>query len=128
PLPEAFPKASEEMASLWSRTSMLQEVWDVVQAARTWPGVAIKPDRGGLCLSIGGVALGHLRWNGRIDLPFGPELGDRLVAEGMATRDFNRPDQGRVVFDVRGGADVDRAIWLLRLAYLSLDSKANVCG
>jgi hypothetical protein len=107
---------------------MLQEVWDVVQAARAWPGVAIKPGRGGLCLSIGAVTLGHLRWNGRIDLPFGPEVGDRLVAEGMATRDLDPPDQGRVVFDVRGSDDVDRAIWLLRLAYLSLDSKTTVCG
>ncbi|HSZ59991.1 MAG TPA: luciferase family protein [Tepidisphaeraceae bacterium] len=120
-----FLVPSAPMAFLWSRTSMLKEMWDVVQAVGAWPGVAIAADPNGLCVGMRGVTLGHLRWNGRIDLPFAPELGDRLVAEQMATRD---PETDRVVFDVRTGADVDRAVWLLRLAYLNVGSKLDLCG
>jgi len=54
---------------------MLKEVWDVVQGAEAWPGVTVAPDRNGLRLSLGGAILGHLRWNGRIDLPFRAKYG-----------------------------------------------------
>jgi hypothetical protein len=107
---------------------MLKEVWGVVQAVADWPDIAVAPDHGGLCLSLRGVTLGHVRWNGRIDLPFGPEIRDRLVAEEMASPDPERPGTDRVVFDVRTLADVDRAVWLLRLAYLSIDPKVKVCA
>jgi hypothetical protein len=116
PQRELLSAPSAEVAYLWSRTSLLKEVWDVLEAVKVWPGVAIASNRSGLCLALRGVTLGHVRWNGRIDLPFGPELRDRLVAEEMASLD---PDIDRAVFDVRSAADVDRAVWLLRLAYLS---------
>lgn len=111
-----------EVAYLWSRTNLLKQVWDVVQTVKAWPGVAITSNRTGLCLALRGVTLGHVRWNGRIDLPFGPELRDRLVEEQMASHD---PDTDRLVFDVQAAADVDRAVWLLRLAYLSAESNVN---
>jgi hypothetical protein len=133
--PDVFRDPEQEMllappaaiARLWSRTSMLKEVWDVVQEVGAWPGVAIVPDGSGLCLglALSGVMLGHVRWNGRIDLPFAPEIRDRLVAEEMASRDRDHPDACRVVFVVRTMADVDRAVWLLRLAYLSVNSNVD---
>lgn len=106
---------------------MLKEVWDVVQEVGAWSGVAIVPDGSGLCLglALSGVMLGHVRWNGRIDLPFAPEIRDRLVAEEMASCDPDEPDASRVVFVVRTMADVDRAVWLLRLAYLNVDSNVD---
>ncbi len=107
---------------------MPKEIWRVVQAVEAWPGVQIAADRSGLCLSLSGITLGHLRWSGRIDLPFGPEARDRLLAEEMAFRDPDQPDTDGVVFDVRTVADVDRAVWLLRLAYLSVDSKVDLCA
>jgi len=106
------------MAYLSSRTSLLKEVWGVVQAVGAWPGVAITPDRSGLCITLRGVALGHVRWSGRIDLPFRPEVADQLVADEMVNRDPDSSDTDRIVFDVRTEADVDRAVELLRLAYL----------
>jgi hypothetical protein len=111
-----------EAAYLWSRTSLLKEVWDVVRAVRAWPGLAIASNWSGVCLALGGVSLAHVRWDGRIDLPFGPELRDRLVAEEMASHD---PDTDGLMFNVRTAADVDRAVWLLRLAYLSVDPLVN---
>jgi hypothetical protein len=122
------PVPPATMAWLWSRTSKLKEVWGVVQAVGAWPGVAIAPDCSGVCLVLRGVVLGHIRWNGRIDLPFGPEVGDRLVAEEMASRDPDQAGTNQVVFDVRTVADVDRAVWLLRLAYLSIEPTVKICA
>jgi hypothetical protein len=107
---------------------MLIQVWEVVQAVREWAGVSIVPDPSGLCFSLRDVLLGHLRWNGRLDLPFGPDVRDRLITEEMASLDPERPDSGRLVFDVRTLGDVDRAVWLLRLAYLGLGSKLRICA
>ena len=103
---------------------MLKEIWDVVQAVGAWPGVTFASDRSGLCVAIRGVTLGHLGFDGRIDLPFTTQVADRLVAEQMVSRD---PYTDRVLFDVRSVADVDRAVWLLRLAYLSVDSVPDLC-
>jgi len=64
------------------------------------------------------VRLGHLLWNGRIDLPFGPEAAEQLVAEEMAIRDPSGSHTGRVVFDIQTADDVNRALWLFRFAYL----------
>lgn len=117
---EVFPGA---MAYLWTRTGLLKEVCDVLQAVKAWPGVAIAPDRTGIGLTLSGADVGHLSWSGRVDLPFGSEVGHRLVAEEMVNHDSFAD---RFVFDVRTEEDVDRAVWLLRLAYLSVGSKVAV--
>jgi len=122
PRQEMFSAPPEAMASFWSRTSLLKEVWDLLQIVGAWPGVVIAPDHNGLRLTLRGVILGYLRWNGRIDLPFGPEAADQLVSEKIASRDL---DTDRVVFDIRTAADVNRAVSLLRLAYLIVDSKMD---
>jgi hypothetical protein len=119
--------AAQTGAWLWARTGKLQQVWDVVAAISAWPDIVIAADRDGLCLRLRGVVLGQLRWNGRIDVPFTPEMRDRLIAEGMAARDPDEIDAERVVFAVRSTADVDHAIWLLRLAYLNLNPNARSC-
>ena len=106
---------------------MLKEISEIVHAVAAWPEVRITPSRTGLCLTLGNVTLGRLRWNGRIDLPFGPNVLRPLMAEWMVDRDPDQPDSERAVFDVRGMADVDRAVWLLRFAYLIGDSNVDVC-
>ena len=116
------------MAALWSRTSMLKEFWDIVQAVGTWPGAVITRDRRGLCLTLNGVQLGHLDWDGRLVFPFAPEMRNELVAEKMAHRYPNQADMECAVLDVRTADDVDRALWLLRFAYLIADSKENLCA
>jgi hypothetical protein len=116
------------MASLWSRSSMMKEFWDVVQAVGTWPGAAITRDRRGLCLTLNGVKLGHLDWGGRLVLPFGPEMRDQLVTERMANRDPDQTDMEYATLDVRTADDVRRALWLLRFAYLIEDAKRDTCA
>ena len=97
------------MAALWSRTSMLKEFWDVVQTVGTWPGAAITRDRRGLCLTVNGVKLGHLDWDGRLVLPFGPEMRDELAIPGTARLDPDPTDASRSIFIVRTPDDVNRA-------------------
>ncbi len=106
------------IAFLWSRTGRLKEAWEVVRALGNWQNAEVRPDRGGLRLTLGDVTLGHLLWNGRIDLPFGSEAAEQLVAEEMASRDPSRSHTGRVVFDIQSPEDVNRALWLFRFAYL----------
>jgi hypothetical protein len=114
------------MAALW-RPSMLKEFWDVVQTVGTWSGAAIMRDRSGVCLSLNGVRLGHLNWNGRLVLPFGPEIRDELVAPRTANLDPDPADIGRSIFHVQTAADVNRALFLFRFAYLIADSKQDTC-
>jgi hypothetical protein len=116
------------MASLWSRTSMLKEFWDVVQAVGTWPGAVITRDRRGLCLTLNGVKLGHLDWDGRLVLPFGPEMRNELVAEKIANRGPEQADMEYATLDVRTADDVHRGLWLLRFAYLIEDAKRDACA
>jgi len=116
------------MAALWSRTSLLKEFWDVVQAVGTWPGAAISRDRRGLCLAVNGVKLGHLDWDGRLVLSFGPEMRNQLVAEKMANRHLGQADREYAILDVRTADDVRRALWLLRFAYLIQDAKQDACA
>ena len=106
---------------------MLKEVSNIVKGVKAWPDVTIARDRGGLCVRLRGATLGHVRWNGRIDLPFGPDVRQRLVAEEMAYPDPDQAD-GRIVFDVHNDADVERALWLFRLAYLTADSASGACA
>jgi len=115
------------MAALWGRTSLSKEFWDLVQAVGTWPGAAITRDRRGLCLTLDGVKLGHLDWDGRLVLPFGPETQNQLVAEKMADRDPGQADKKYAILDVRTADDVHRALWLLRFAYLVEDAKQDTC-
>jgi luciferase-like monooxygenase len=101
---------------------MLREYWDLVQAVGVWPGAAIAQDRNGLRITLNGVKLGCLDWNGRLVLAFRREVRQALMAENMATVDPGLPDKNQIVLDVRTAADVNRAVALLRLAYLILDS------
>jgi hypothetical protein len=121
----ASPVSPAAMGYLWSRTHMLKDVSQVLHEVADWQEVAIAPDRNGLRLSLNGVMLGQLRWNGRIEIPFAPAVRDELVAEEMAQYDPEDPDAPRVVFDVRGAEGVNRALWLLRIAYLSVNSKCD---
>jgi hypothetical protein len=110
------------MALVWARTSLLREFWDVVQAVGSWSGAMIIQDRKGLRLTLNQVELGRLNWGGQLIIGFGPESRNAIVAEGMARVDPDQPNAHRVLINIRNASDVNRALTLLRLAYLTLDS------
>jgi len=121
-----LPPALAMAGYLWSRTPMLKQIRGVLHAVDDWPGLVVTPDRTGLCLAVNRVTLGHVRWDVRVHVSFEPEQRDRLVAEEMASFDSNSPDDQRVALDVRSSTDIDRAVWLLRLAYLNVGAKQTV--
>ena len=127
--PDPGPQAASQLPAAsgfsWSRENKLREVLNIAQPVTDRPGMDIAPDSRGLILTLRGVTLGHVRWNGRIDLPFGPEVWKQLVAEPRADCDPDRSREHEAVFHVRHIGDIDRALWLLRLAYLIVDSKVD---
>jgi hypothetical protein len=121
---DMLPAYPVRMPFLWTRTSKLKEVWDIVRTTRLWPDLAITADSSALCFTVNGFSMARLSWDGRLDLPFGQEVLDEIMAVETAGRNSNR-----AVFQVQTDADVDRAIGFLRLAYLIVDSKSPlVCS
>jgi hypothetical protein len=120
-----LPARTAVTASRWSCPSLPKEVWDVVHTVGRWPDLAIVPDRSGLCLSLRGVTLGHLSWDRRVDLQFGPEVRARLADEELARRDPDMGDSDGIGLVLRTEADVDHAVWLLKLAYCSVDLRLD---
>jgi hypothetical protein len=96
-----------------------------VQTVGTWAGARITRDRGGLGLTLNGANLGHLDWDGRLVLPFKPEIRDELVAKKISHHVVDHPENGRSIFDIQNAPDVDRALLLLRFAYLIADTKQS---
>jgi len=106
---------------------MLKEFWDVVQTVGMWSGTAIMRDRRGLCLMLNDMKLGHLDWDGRLVLPFGPEMRDELAAPETVKLDPDPADPSRSIFNIRTAGDINRALWLLRSAYLIAEPKQDIC-
>ncbi len=94
----------------------------------SWEGITTRPHRfGGIefrlikqvsATKTTTVEIGHLHGNGMIDIPFNTQLRECLVAEGKANPHHMLPETGWVSYFMRGEADVDGALWLLRLSYL----------
>ena len=127
PKPDLMSVPWAAIGRLWSRTSQLKLTWDLVHAVGNWQHVKFMPDSSGLSISLGRITLGHLDWNGRLDLPLGPQARKRLVEEKMVVPDARYPGTECVMFLIRNDADVERAVWLLRLTHLIMESTAS-CG
>ena len=105
-------------SNLWMQTSQFKEVTQILHEVETWPRVVIRSDPRGLHLTDGNCVFGFLQWNGRLEVTFPAEVRDRLIAEEMAVAGPDQSSSDRVVWMIRNAADVQRAIWLLRLSYL----------
>jgi hypothetical protein len=90
----------------------------IAEAVLAWPGVEQASHRfGGIEFRLGRRELGHLHGDALVDLPFPRKVRDELVAQGRARPHHVLPDSGWVSFWIESPDDVERAIWLLRLAY-----------
>jgi hypothetical protein len=84
-----------------------------------WPEVSVSYHRfGGLEFRIARAELGHIHEDGTVDIPFSRAIHDVLLAEGLASEHHWVPDSGWVTFDIRNGADLQHALWLMRLSYV----------
>jgi hypothetical protein len=111
---------------LWCRTRLINEISRVLHSVRAWPAVAFRSDRHGLEFAMGDVSFGRLKWSGQLEVSFPRETRDRLIAERMIKCSLDERCADRIDWVVRNLEDVDRAVWLLRLGYLSLVEKSTL--
>jgi Luciferase len=91
----------------------------VIDKVRSWDGIRVEPHRfGGQEFRLDRVEIGHVHRGGLVDIPFTRAVRDYLVAENLAQPHHILPDTGWISFRMRDAADVERALWLLRLSYL----------
>lgn len=85
----------------------------------SWPHVSVAPHQfAAREFRFEKAEIGHVHFWGDVDIPFPRTVHDLLLAEGRAQRHRWLPDSGWVTFHLRNEADVERAIWLMRLSYL----------
>jgi hypothetical protein len=113
------------MAFLWSRTGLLREFLDIVEVVGAWPDARIIENRDGLTFAVNDVKLGHLKWRGQLVLAFRRESRSVIADEKLEEPD--QRDEDVIVFNIRSATDVDRALCLLRFAYLISDRDWNEC-
>jgi hypothetical protein len=92
-----------------------------------WPHVSVAPHQfAAKEFRFHKAEIGHVHFWGDVDIPFPRTLHDLLLAEGRAQRHRWLPDSGWVTFHLHDEADVERAVWLMRLSYLRYALKAAV--
>jgi hypothetical protein len=96
------------------------EIDRIVAEVSTWDGVeAGEHPFGGTEFRLGPREVGHVHRWGIVDVAFPRRVRDRLVEEGRTEPHHVYPESGWTTFHVEGADDVDGALWLLRLSYLS---------
>lgn len=92
----------------------------------SWPHVSAAPHQfAAREFRLGKAEIGHVHFWGDVDIPFPLAVHDVLLKEGRARRHRWLPDSGWVTFHLHDDADVERAIWLMRLSYLRYAVKAT---
>jgi hypothetical protein len=86
----------------------------------SWDGVSTQPHRfGGTEFNLGKVEIGHVHGSHLVDIPFTRKVREALVAEGEAQPHHILPASGWISFYLRQDDDVQQALRLFRLSYLS---------
>jgi Family of unknown function (DUF5519) len=84
-----------------------------------WPNVSVHPHRfGGLEFRFGAAEIGHVHSNGVVDILYPRAIRDELLATNLAEEHHWVPNSGWATFRVLNQADLDHAVWLMRLSYL----------
>lgn len=98
---------------------MHNEVNTVISTVAEWDAVTVEPHRfGGREFRLDNVEIGHVHQGGLVDIPFTRAIRQQLVTEKLAQPHHVLPESGWISFYMRTEADVEKAIWLLRLSYV----------
>jgi hypothetical protein len=104
---------------------MIESLKKLEEQVSMWPGISIHPHRfGGREFCLGSAEVGHMHYDGAVEIPFPRTFRDALLDEGLAQVHRWVADSGWVTFSVRGDQDTEHALWLLRLSYLRYALKA----
>ena len=91
-----------------------------------WPHVSVHPHRfGGKEFRFGRAEIGHVHKDGTVDIPFPRALRDKMVEKGQAEEHRWVPNSGWTTFKIRGEADIEPAIELMRISYLRYASRSG---
>jgi hypothetical protein len=63
------------------------------------------------------VEIGHVHYQGFVDVPFSRKIRDQLLASGLAKQHHVLPDSGWVTLPLKTEDEVKRAVELLRLSF-----------
>lgn len=92
---------------------------DIESVVSSWPGVEAVPHRfAGREFTLAGQEVGHLHGDRQADIPFPKRVRDIVVREGLTSKHHLFPESGWVTKYLRTDDDVERAVWLFRVAYL----------
>ena len=99
----------------------------IVDTLLTWEGIEAHPHRfGGTEFRIGKREIGHIHGDSLVDIPFPKKVRDEIVTAGEAQPHHILPETGWVSFYLKEGADVEKAIILLKRSYeIALKQKAR---
>lgn len=92
---------------------------DIESVVSSWPGIEIASHRfGGREFTLAGQEVGHLHGDRQADLPLPKRVRDVVVREGLTSKHHLYPESGWVTKYLDSEDDVERAVWLFRVAYL----------
>lgn len=96
-----------------------------VETICQWDGVNPTSHRfEGTEFKFGRVEVGHIHHgNGMVDIPFTVKVREALVHENLAQHHHMLEDSGWITFFIHDDADLNHAIWLMRLSYLQKTSR-----
>lgn len=98
---------------------MQQLVDHIVQAVTEWEDINVEPHRfGGREFRIGKMEIGHIHNHGLVDVPFTRRIREQLVLENAAQAHYVLPESGWISYYIHSEADIEQALWLLRLSYM----------
>lgn len=99
---------------------MTETVETIVAEVSGWEGIEAGEHRfGGTEFRLGPREIGHVHQWGILDIAFPRRVRDQLVKEGKTEPHHIYPQSGWTTFRIEKADDVDDALWLLRLSYLS---------
>ena len=92
----------------------------------SWPGISVHRHRfAAREYRFGQAEVGHVHIWGDVDIPFPKPVHNFLVERNLAEQHSWVPDSGWTTFRMRGGKDIEHAIWLMRLSYLRFALKTE---
>jgi hypothetical protein len=101
----------------------------IYREVTSWPGVTTGTgDFGEVEYYVRGRMIGHVHGDELADIPFPRALRDRLVAEGRTAPHHIHPDSGWTSRRIRGPADTDGIVQLLRINYDRVTSTGTSTG
>ncbi len=85
----------------------------------SWPEVLVVPHQfAAREFRFHKAEIGHVHLWGDVDIPFPRAVHDVLLAEGRAQRHRWLPDSGWITYHINNDADLEGAVWLMRLSRL----------